>query len=152
MNGRLAKKQTNRNVYRCHVIGPRDAGKTTFCQGLLERSLQDIEGIKEEDLPRNVINTVQVYGQEKYLILQDIDVKSLTDMLSPIDLHCDVCCLVYDISNPRSFEFAARIFLVCFEVSFIDLLKWYQMVPNGLKHMQFTRNSTIVYLVKMEYG
>ena len=124
----LAKKQTNRNVYRCHVIGPRDAGKTTFCQGLLERSLQDIEGIKEADLPRNVINTVQVYGQEKYLILQDIDVKSLTDMLSPIDLHCDVCCLVYDISNPRSFEFAARIFLVCFEISFIDLLKWYQMV------------------------
>jgi len=107
----LAKKQTNRNVYRCHVIGPRDAGKTTFCQGLLERSLQDIEGIKEEYLPRHVINTVQVYGQEKYLILQDIDVKSLTDMLSPIDLHCDVCCLVYDISNPRSFEFAARIFL-----------------------------------------
>ena len=49
----------------------------------------------------------------QYLILQDIDVKSLTDVLSPIELHCDVCCLVYDISNPRSFEFVARIFLVC---------------------------------------
>ena len=101
-------------VYRCHVIGPRDAGKTTFAQGLLDRSLQDIEGIKNEELPCHVINTVQVYGQEKYLVLQDIDVKSLTDMLSPIDLHCDVCCLVYDISNPRSFEFVARIFLVCY--------------------------------------
>lgn len=106
----LAKKQTNRNVYRCHVIGPRDAGKTTFCQGLIGRSLVDIEGLKE--LPKHVINTVQVYGQEKYLVLQDIDVKSLTDVLSPIELHCDVCCLVYDISNPRSFEFVARIFLV----------------------------------------
>ena len=31
----LAKKQTARSVYRCHVIGPKDAGKTTFCQGLL---------------------------------------------------------------------------------------------------------------------
>ncbi len=40
----LAKKQTNRQVYRCHVIGPRDGGKTTFCQGLLDRTLQDIEG------------------------------------------------------------------------------------------------------------
>ncbi len=69
-------------------------------------------GFKEEELPRHVINTVQVYGQEKYLVLQDIDVRSLTDMLSPIDLNCDVCCLVYDISNPRSFEFVARIFLV----------------------------------------
>ena len=31
----LAKKQTARSVYRCHVIGPKGAGKTTFCQGLL---------------------------------------------------------------------------------------------------------------------
>ena len=108
----MAKKQTNRNVYRCHVIGPRDAGKTTFCQGILGRSLQDIEGIKSEELPRHIINTIQVYGQEKYLVLQDIDVKSLSDVLSPIELHCDVCCLVYDISNPKSFEFIARIFLV----------------------------------------
>ena len=92
--------------------------------------MQDIEGIKEADLPRNVINTVQVYGQEKYLILQDIDVKSLTDMLSPIDLHCDVCCLVYDISNPRSFEFAARIFLVCYDIFYIDLkgTKWFELL------------------------
>ena len=52
-------------VYRCHVIGPRDAGKTTFAQGLLDRSLQDIEGIKNEELPCHVINTVQVYGQLK---------------------------------------------------------------------------------------
>jgi Ras family protein T1 len=108
----LAKKQTNRNVYRCHVIGPRDAGKSTFCQGLLGRSLQDIEGVRPEDLPRHTINTIQVYGQEKYLVLQDIDVKSLTDVLSPTELTCDVACLVYDISNPRSFEFVARIFLV----------------------------------------
>ena len=108
----LAKKQTNRNVYRCHVIGPRDAGKSTFCQGFLGRSLQDIEGINSEDLPLRVVNTVQIYGQEKYLVLQDIDVKTLTDMLSPIELHCDVICLVYDISNPKSFEFVARIFLV----------------------------------------
>ena len=36
----LAKKQTSRNVYRCHVIGPKGAGKTTFCQGILGRSRQ----------------------------------------------------------------------------------------------------------------
>lgn len=107
----LAKKQTSRNVYRCHVIGPRDAGKTTFCQGLLGRSLEDIEGIRPEELPRHTINTLQVYGQEKYLVLQDIDVRELTDTLSPTETNCDVCCLVYDVSNPRSFEFVARIFL-----------------------------------------
>ena len=104
---------------RCHVIGPRDAGKSTFCQGFLGRSLQDIEGINAEDLPLHVVNNVQIYGQEKYLVLQDIDVKTLTDMLSPIELHCDVICLVYDISNPKSFEFVARIFLVSFQSIFL---------------------------------
>ena len=108
-------------LFRCHVIGPRDAGKSTFCQGFLGRSLQDIEGINKEDLPLHVVNTVQIYGQEKYLVLQDIDVKSLTDMLSPIELHCDVICLVYDISNPKSFEFVARIFLVSLFVKFCEI-------------------------------
>ena len=36
----LQKKQTMRNVYQCHVIGPQDGGKTTFCQGLLGRSIE----------------------------------------------------------------------------------------------------------------
>ena len=36
----LQKKQTMRSVYQCHVIGPRDAGKTTFCQGLLGKSYE----------------------------------------------------------------------------------------------------------------
>ena len=108
----LAKKQTSRNVYRCHVIGPKDAGKTTFCQGILGRSRQDIAGVRPEDFPRHTINTISVYGQEKYLVLEDIDVRHVTDALMPAEVACDVCCLVYDVTNPRSFEFVARIYLV----------------------------------------
>ena len=114
------------------MIGPRDAGKTTFCQGILGKSRQDIAGVRQEDLPRHTINTISVYGQEKYLVLevgnfgfrqhnrreimiiypQDIDVHNVTDALMPAEVHCDVCCLVYDVANPRSFEFVARIYLV----------------------------------------
>ena len=108
----LAKKQTSRNVFRCHVIGPKDAGKTTFCQGLIGRSRGDIASLRAEDIPRHTINTVAVYGQEKYLVLEDIDVRNVTDALMPSEVHCDVCCLVYDVTNPHSFEFTARIFLV----------------------------------------
>ena len=108
----LAKKQTSRNVYRCHVIGPRDAGKTTFCQAILGRSKRDVAGVRPEDLPRHTIGTVQVYGQEKYLVLEDIDLRNVTDALMPSEVQCDVCCLVYDVTNPRSFEFVARIYLV----------------------------------------
>jgi len=108
----LAKKQTSRNVYRCHVIGPRDAGKTTFCQGILGRSRQDVAHIRSSDFPKNTINTVSVYGQEKYLTLEDIDLRNVHDALMPSEVLCDVACLVYDVANPRSFEFVARIFLV----------------------------------------
>ncbi|TRY68974.1 hypothetical protein TCAL_08636 [Tigriopus californicus] len=118
----LAKKQTSRNVYRCHVIGPKDAGKTTFCQGILGNSRADIAGLRPEDLPRHTISIVQVYGQEKYLVLEDIDVRNVTDSLMPSEVHCDVCCLVYDVTNPRSFEFVARIFLKYFADGKIPVL------------------------------
>jgi polynucleotide 5'-kinase involved in rRNA processing len=35
----VQKKQTNRTVFLCHVIGQQGAGKSTFCQGLLKRNL-----------------------------------------------------------------------------------------------------------------
>lgn len=35
------------------------------------------------------------------------------DFLSEADLTCDVVCLVYDINNPRSFEYCAKVYKVC---------------------------------------
>jgi Ras family protein T1 len=105
----LAKKQSTRNVYRCHVIGAKGVGKTTLCQGLLNRSLQHVS--KNEDLPKHVVNMVQVYGQEKYLVMQDIDLNRVLDILPTTEVMCDVACLVYDSSDPKSFEFVARTYL-----------------------------------------
>lgn len=34
------------------------------------------------------------------------------DYLSDVDLDCDIVCLVYDVSNPHSFEYCASIFKV----------------------------------------
>lgn len=34
------------------------------------------------------------------------------DCLSDVDLACDIVCLVYDVSNPYSFEYCASIFKV----------------------------------------
>ena len=49
--------------------------KVSRLQGILGRSRQDLSGIRPEDLPRHTINTVAVYGQEKYLVLEDIDLR-----------------------------------------------------------------------------
>lgn len=35
------------------------------------------------------------------------------DFLSDADLSCDVVCLVYDINNPSSFEYCAKVYKVC---------------------------------------
>lgn len=58
------------------------------------------------------INTIHVYGQEKYLILKEIPITRVSDPLQPHEVNCDVACLVYDVAASRSFEYIARIYIV----------------------------------------
>lgn len=61
---------------------------------------------------RGTVNSVNVYCQEKYLILKNIDIKNSAEPLMPNEVHCDVACLVYDSSHTRSFEYVAKVYLV----------------------------------------
>ena len=36
----IAEKCTERKVFQCHVIGPKDAGKTVFCHSLVGKGIQ----------------------------------------------------------------------------------------------------------------
>ena len=67
----MAKNQSSKSVYSCLVIGPRDSGKTTFCQSFLGKERPDVSEIPVKDLPRATINSVTVYGQLKHLALLD---------------------------------------------------------------------------------
>jgi Ras family protein T1 len=73
--GDMAKNQSSKSVYSCLVIGPRDSGKTTFCQTFLGRERPDVSEILASDLPRATINSVTVYGQIKHLVLLDRGMK-----------------------------------------------------------------------------
>ncbi|XP_017968701.1 mitochondrial Rho GTPase isoform X3 [Drosophila navojoa] len=118
----LAKRQSSRSVYKCHVIGPKGSGKTGLCRGFL---IDDMSKLLGKEFKTNVvhcINSVQVYGQEKHLILRDIDVRHALDPLQPQEVNCDVACLVYDSSNPRSFEYVARIYIKYFAESKIPVM------------------------------
>lgn len=79
---------------------------------LIVNLLQETRSFPESSLSSHTINTLQVYGQEKYLVLHDIDVYSVSEVLMPSQVLCDVACLVYDASNPKSFEYVARTYLV----------------------------------------
>ncbi|XP_026329621.1 mitochondrial Rho GTPase isoform X2 [Hyposmocoma kahamanoa] len=123
----IAKKQSSRNVYQCHVIGPRSCGKTSICRSFLGIAHKKIKPQTQERGDGNVtenccINTILVYGQEKYLVLKEIPITRVSDPLQPHEVNCDVACLVYDMSASRSFEYIARIYIKYFAESHIPVL------------------------------
>ncbi|XP_019363139.1 PREDICTED: mitochondrial Rho GTPase 2 isoform X3 [Gavialis gangeticus] len=103
----LEKGQTQRNVFLCKVIGPRGTGKSAFLQAFLGRNLPT-QMESPGDLSFHAINTVQVNSQEKYLILYEIDVD--TEFMKASDAACDVACLMYNVNDPKSFNYCASIY------------------------------------------
>ncbi|XP_024140809.1 mitochondrial Rho GTPase 2 isoform X1 [Oryzias melastigma] len=103
----LEKRQTQRTVFLCKVIGPRGTGKTAFLQSFVGRNVQTKEN-PSSAFTSYVINTVQVSNQEVYLILNEVDVE--TEFLKASDASCDVACLMYDASDPHSFDYCASIY------------------------------------------
>ncbi|XP_022372630.1 mitochondrial Rho GTPase 2 isoform X6 [Enhydra lutris kenyoni] len=103
------KGQTQRNVLLCKVVGARGVGKSAFLQAFLGRSLghQDTRE-PAEGRATYAINTVQVNGQEKYLILCETSADSLLGTAP--DASCDVACLVFDGSDPGSFALCANVY------------------------------------------
>uniref|UniRef100_A0A7N6BRH6 Mitochondrial Rho GTPase n=1 Tax=Anabas testudineus TaxID=64144 RepID=A0A7N6BRH6_ANATE len=101
----LEKHQTQRSVFLCKVIGPRGTGKTAFLQAFVaqERGESCLNAFSPY-----AINTVHVSNQEKYLILNEVDVEA--EFLKASDANCDVACLMYDTSDPHSFDYCASIY------------------------------------------
>ncbi|XP_056389173.1 mitochondrial Rho GTPase 2 [Hyla sarda] len=103
----LEKGQTQRSVFLCKVIGPRGTGKSAFLRAFLGQNLEEQQRSRRAPSFYSV-NTVLVGGQEKYLILFEVDVD--TDFLKQSDAACDVACLMYDVSDPKSFNYCASIY------------------------------------------
>uniref|UniRef100_A0A3Q1K0P7 Mitochondrial Rho GTPase n=1 Tax=Anabas testudineus TaxID=64144 RepID=A0A3Q1K0P7_ANATE len=99
----LEKHQTQRSVFLCKVIGPRGTGKTAFLQAFVGHN-----GKPNSAFSPYAINTVHVSNQEKYLILNEVDVEA--EFLKASDANCDVACLMYDTSDPHSFDYCASIY------------------------------------------
>ncbi|KAF3853460.1 hypothetical protein F7725_014148 [Dissostichus mawsoni] len=132
----LEKHQTQRSVFLCKVIGPQGTGKTAFLQAFVGCSVEN-KGNPSSAFSPYAINTVQVSNQEKYLIvstfhpnpyadpspltltkdcdftllfmqLNEVDVE--VEFLKASDASCDVACLMYDTSDPHSFDYCASIY------------------------------------------
>jgi len=68
-----------------------------------------LEDVEEPSITS--VNRVQVYGQDKYLVLKEIKPIS-ENHLTKQDIKCDVVCLVFDSSQSCSFEYSAHVYLV----------------------------------------
>ncbi|XP_062848747.1 mitochondrial Rho GTPase 2 isoform X2 [Trichomycterus rosablanca] len=103
----MEKRQTQRSVFLCKVIGPRGTGKTAFLKAFLDKSLLSNER-NPNAFSIYTINTVTIANHEKYLILEEVDVD--TEFMKATDAACDVACLMYDVSDPDSFNYCASIY------------------------------------------
>lgn len=95
-----------RKIYACKVIGAHGVGKTSFLQGLLRKNSADSIGGSSSVF---AINTISVQSYLKYLLLHEVD---SGDLLQSEDgeLICDVICLLYDVSDPESFQDCASVY------------------------------------------
>lgn len=61
--------------------------------------------------PFHVVNSVEMKGAEKYLVMQEVEEKQVAEILSNkkrLD-QCDLLCFVYDTSDANSFEYVAAL-------------------------------------------
>lgn len=85
-----------RKIFSCKVIGHHGVGKSTLLRSLIDRKNAAY------DTPVFAINSVQIQGGSKYLLLHEVDISDVMDSEGP--LVCDIVCLVYDVSDPESFQ------------------------------------------------
>ncbi|CAG9531897.1 unnamed protein product [Cercopithifilaria johnstoni] len=110
----IAERFTTREVFQCHVIGPKGAGKTIFLQSFAGRNLMDVAAMGKKSISPYVLNSVKVKQSTKYLLLHEVDVLSPDEALTTYEKSADVIVLLYDITNPDSFAYCASIYLKYF--------------------------------------
>lgn len=100
---------TNRTVFNCFVLGSPGCGKTSLLDTFLQRTYNEI--YIPTIHPRTVVNSVELKGgKQHYLILEELGQLEPAILANSTRLQqCDVICLVYDSSNPDSFQYLVEL-------------------------------------------
>ncbi|KAJ3239371.1 ERMES complex Ca(2+)-binding regulatory GTPase gem1 [Chytriomyces hyalinus] len=98
-----------RNVFSCYVLGAVGSGKTSLLKGFINRPYSDT--YSGTDKPYNVVNSIEIGGSEKYLVMQEFGANYETEILTnrkKLDT-CDVILFVYDSGDVNSFAHVANL-------------------------------------------
>ncbi|GMK59302.1 hypothetical protein CspeluHIS016_0703170 [Cutaneotrichosporon spelunceum] len=111
---RRARKVT-RNVFLCYVLGATGSGKTSLLRSFVHKGFHDGEDVLTGYEPTtkvlSVVNSVEIEGAEKFLVLQEFGSKYESEMLrntKRLDL-ADVLIYVHDSSDTNSFSYISNL-------------------------------------------
>ncbi|KAG0799728.1 hypothetical protein G6F22_002940 [Rhizopus arrhizus] len=103
------KGKIQRNVFSCYVFGAPGSGKTSLLKAFVHKSFSEKYTPTTE--PFQVVNSVEMKGAEKYLVMQEVEPNQVSEILSSkkkLD-QCDLLCFVYDTSDANSFGYVAAL-------------------------------------------
>lgn len=103
------KGKVTRNVFLCYVCGAAGSGKTSILRAFVGKPFSD--GYEPTKKIHSVVNSVDIDGSEKYLVLQEFGSKYEAETLrnsKKTDL-ADVIVYVYDSSDTNSFSYISNL-------------------------------------------
>lgn len=98
---------TNRDVFLCYVFGAVGCGKSALLRSFLNRTFES--DYSPTTRPALAVNSVEIGGRERYLVLKEIgpfggaDMELLSNEVETT--RADVFCLLYDASDANSFSY-----------------------------------------------
>ncbi|KAI7856736.1 EF hand associated-domain-containing protein [Circinella umbellata] len=103
------KAKIQRNVFLCYVFGAPSSGKTSLLKAFVNKPFS--EKYQPTIEPFNVVNSVEMKGVEKYLVMEEIGASREAEILSDKQRleACDLLCFVYDTSDVNSFGYVASL-------------------------------------------
>jgi len=103
------KGKVTRSVFLCYVCGAAGSGKTALLRAFVGKPYGDKYGPTSKLI--SVVNSVDINGSEKYLVLQEFGSKYESEFLrtpKKMDL-ADAIIYVYDSSDTNSFSYISNL-------------------------------------------
>ncbi|KAH9941074.1 mitochondrial Rho 1 [Amylocystis lapponica] len=103
------KGKVTRNVFLCYVCGAAGSGKTSLLRAFAGKPFSDV--YEPTKMMNSVVNSVDINGSEKYLVLQEFGSRYEAETLrnsKKTDL-ADVIVCVHDSSDTNSFSYISNL-------------------------------------------
>ncbi|KAJ2636392.1 ERMES complex Ca(2+)-binding regulatory GTPase gem1 [Coemansia sp. RSA 1286] len=105
---RRKKGKIPRSVFLCYVVGSSGSGKTSLIRSFAKKPYSDQYAPTARST--TTVNSVDVKGSEKYLVMQEFGPYDTSVLQSRRQLEaCDLLVMVYDSSDPNSFAYLTNL-------------------------------------------